>query len=189
MRRILTLILLLLGMVLHAQTLTAYLPEGEPKAAVVVCPGGSYFWLDKEGEGRFVGEWLASEGIAAYVLYYHTAGVLDFITSYRLLFRGIRHPDMIADLQWAIQLVRARYDCPVGAMGFSAGGHLVMSGAEFFGTDFTGADAGANLRPDFVAPAHRPAGGGTHWKSGVAGFALAGTARETGHPAGIPAPL
>ena len=122
--------LLVLCTALRAQTLTEYLPEGEPKAAVVVCPGGSYFWLDKHGEGELVGEWLASQGIAAYVLYYHTAGVLDFITSYRLLFRGVRHPDMIADLQWAIQLVRARFD----------------------GTDFTGADAGANLRPDFVAP-------------------------------------
>ncbi len=151
-RKLLTILLLVLCTSLRAQTLTAYLPEGEPKAAVVVCPGGSYFWLDKHGEGELVGEWLASQGMAAYVLYYHTAGVLDFITSYRLLFRGVRHPDMIADLQWAIQLVRARYDGPVGAMGFSAGGHLVMSAAEFFGTDFTGADAGANLRPDFVAP-------------------------------------
>ena len=151
-RRVLTILLLVLCTALRAQTLTEYLPEGEPKAAVVVCPGGSYFWLDKHGEGELVGEWLTSQGIAAYVLYYHTAGVLDFITSYRLLFRGVRHPDMIADLQWAIQLVRARFDGPVGAMGFSAGGHLVMSAAEFFGTDFTGADAGANLRPDFVAP-------------------------------------
>ena len=109
-RRVLTILLLVLCTALRAQTLTEYLPEGEPKAAVVVCPGGSYFWLDKHGEGELVGEWLASQGIAAYVLYYHTAGVLDFITSYRLLFRGVRHPDMIADLQWAIQLVRARFD-------------------------------------------------------------------------------
>ena len=153
MRRILTLLLLLvLCTALRAQTLTAYLPDGEPKAAVVVCPGGSYFWLDKVGEGRLVGEWLASEGIAAYVLEYRTAGVLDFITSYRLLFRGHRHPDMIADLQGAIREVRAGYDGPVGAMGFSAGGHLVMSAAEFFGTDFIGLADGADLRPDFVAP-------------------------------------
>jgi acetyl esterase/lipase len=151
-RRLLILLLLVLCTASYAQKLVYYPAEGEPKAAVVVCPGGSYFWLDQHGEGELVGEWLASQGIAAYVLYYHTAGVVDFITSYRLLFRGIRHPDMIADLQWAIQLVRARYDGPVGAMGFSAGGHLVMSAAEFFGTDFTGADAGADLRPDFVAP-------------------------------------
>ena len=151
-RRILTILLLVLCTASYAQTLTAYLPEGEPKAAVVVCPGGSYVWRDKEGEGRLVGEWLASEGIAAYVLFYRTAGVLDFITSYRLLFRGHRHPDMISDLQWALQTVREGFDGPVGAMGFSAGGHLVMSAAEFFGTDFRGEADGVSLRPDFVAP-------------------------------------
>ena len=151
-RRILTLLLLVLCTALRAQTLTAYLPEGEPKAAVIVCPGGSYFWLDKVGEGQLVAEWLASEGFQAYVLHYRTAGVFDFITKYRLLFRGHRHPDMISDLQRALRDVREEFDGPVGAMGFSAGGHLVMSAAAFFGTDFTGADAGANLRPDFVAP-------------------------------------
>ena len=152
MRRILTLILLVLCTALHAQTLTAYLPEGTPKAAVIVCPGGSYFWLDKVGEGQLVGEWLASEGIAAYVLHYRTAGWWDFTFRTRVLFGGNRHPDMIADLQRAIQVVRAQYDGPVGAMGFSAGGHLVMSAAEFFGTDFTGVTSAASLRPDFVAP-------------------------------------
>ena len=43
-----TLILLLLCTSLHAQFAALYKPEGEPKAAVIVCPGGSYFWLDKE---------------------------------------------------------------------------------------------------------------------------------------------
>ena len=168
MRRILTLLFLVLCTALQAQTvkiwegtsvragstLTAYLPEGEPKAAVVVCPGGSYFWLDKEGEGERVGEWLAGNGVAAYVLLYRTGGWFNFTFHTRALFGGHRHPDMIADLQRAITLVRDRYDGPVGAMGFSAGGHLVMSAAEFFGTDFTGLAEGANLRPDFVAPVY-----------------------------------
>ncbi|MBR4687510.1 MAG: alpha/beta hydrolase, partial [Bacteroidales bacterium] len=78
MRRLTTLILLLLCTALHAQWLVPYRPEGEPKAAVVVCPGGSYFWLDKEGEGSLVAEWLASEGIAAYVLHYRTGGWWNF---------------------------------------------------------------------------------------------------------------
>ena len=133
-------------------TLTAYLPEGTPEAAVIVCPGGSYFWLDKKGEGQFVGEWLASEGIAAYVLRYRTAGVFDFMTGSRRFFIGNRHPDMIADLQRALQVVREQYGGPVGVMGFSAGGHLAMTAAEFFGTDFTGMPSVATLRPDFVAP-------------------------------------
>ena len=147
-----TLILFLLGTVLHAQWLVPYRPEGEPKAAVIVCPGGSYFWLDTKGEGDLVGRWLASQGITAYVLHYRTAGLVDFFTSYRLLFRGHRHPDMISDLQWALRTARKEFDGPVGAMGFSAGGHLAMSAAEFFVTDFRGDAAGIDLRPDFVAP-------------------------------------
>jgi len=168
MRKLVTLLLVVLCTAVKAQTvrvwdgtpvhaastLTAYLPEGEPKAAVVVCPGGSYFWLDKVSEGRLVGEWLASEGIAAYVLHYRTAGWFDFAFRSRSLFPGNRHPDMIADLQRALQLVRAEFDGPVGVMGFSAGGHLVMSAAEFFGTDFTGLPDGTSLRPDFAVPVY-----------------------------------
>ncbi len=40
-------------------------------------------------------------------------------------------------------------------MGFSAGGHLVMLGAELYGTDFTamrGVGSGCSLRPDFCSP-------------------------------------
>ena len=136
MRRILTLLFLVLCTALQAQTvkiwegtsvhagstLTAYLPEGEPKAAVVVCPGGSYFWLDKEGEGELVGEWLAENGIAAYVLLYRTGGWFNFTFHTRAVFGGNRHPDMIADLQRAITLVRRQYDGPVGAMGFPPAG-------------------------------------------------------------------
>lgn len=136
-------------------TLTAYLPEGEPRAAIVVCPGGSYHWHDLEAEGTKVAQWLASEGYAAYVLKYRAAGRFEFISKYRTLVRGRRHPDMICDLQRAIQLVRERYQGPVGAIGFSAGGHLVMSSAEFFGTNFLaryGIEPAVSLRPDFVAP-------------------------------------
>lgn len=138
-------------------TLTEYLPEGEPWAAVVVCPGGSYHWLDLEAEGTKVGQWLSGEGIAAYVLQYRVAGKFEFAAKYRSIFRGHRHPDMIADLQRSIQLVRERYDGPVGAMGFSAGGHLVMSAAEFYETNFLsryGIEPEVSLKPDFVAPVY-----------------------------------
>ena len=138
-------------------TLTAFLPEGEPRAAIVVCPGGSYHWHDMEAEGTKVAQWLASEGMAAYVLKYRVAGKFEFASKYRTLFRGHRHPDMIADLQRAIQLVRERYSGPVGAIGFSAGGHLVMTSAEFFDTNFLaryGIEPEVSLRPDFVAPVY-----------------------------------
>ncbi len=145
------------GTACHARgvTLTEYLPEGAPSYAVIVCPGGSYHWLDKENEGAKVGQWLASEGIAAYVLHYRTAGKFEFAAKYRAILRGNCHPDMICDLQRAIQLVRERCPAPLGVMGFSAGGHLVMSAGEFFDTNFLsryGIEPEVSLRPDFVAP-------------------------------------
>ena len=143
-------------------TLTPYLPEGgEPAAAIIVCPGGSYFWLDVAHEGVMVAEWLQQQGFAAFLLEYRTGGWFDFTFRSRAVFGGHQHPDMISDLQRSIQLVRENAEafnidpCRVGAMGFSAGGHLVMSSAEFFGTDFLapkGIECTVSLRPDFVAP-------------------------------------
>ena len=101
MRKYLVIALLLLCTTLRAQRLACYPAEGEPKAAVVVCPGGSYFWLDQVGEGSLVGHWLSSQGISAYVLHYRTAGWFDYTFGTRFLFGGPRHPDMISDLQWA----------------------------------------------------------------------------------------
>ena len=37
--------------------LTPYLVEGTGNKAVVVCPGGSYFWHDIETEGHGVARW------------------------------------------------------------------------------------------------------------------------------------
>ena len=144
-------------------TLKPFLPESarQGMTAVIVCPGGSYCWHDYETEGRKVAEWLQQNGIAAFVLNYRVQGILQYITHSRAIFGGHKHPDMIEDLQRAIQLVREHataYDIAphrVGAMGFSAGGHLVMSAAEFFHTDYLaphGITTTVSLRPDFVAP-------------------------------------
>lgn len=138
-------------------TLTPYLPEGKPRAAVIVCPGGSYHWLDSYSEGECVARWLQQEGFAAYVLRYRVAGKFEFVARYRRWIRGNRHPDMICDLQRSIQLVRESYDGPVGVMGFSAGGHLVMTAGERFGTNFLsryGIEPEVSLRPDFVVPVY-----------------------------------
>lgn len=142
-------------------TLTPYLPAtGGKHVAVIICPGGSYHWLDRQAEGIDVAHWLQSQGIAAFVLSYRTVGIIPFITHSRLLFRGVRHPDMFRDVQRAIQLVRERAQTwniatnSVGVMGFSAGGHLAMAAAEFAATDFLapiGIHANVSLRPNFVA--------------------------------------
>lgn len=136
---------------LYAQQLTSYLVQSDrPVPAVIVCPGGSYSWLDCKTEGAEVAQWLQSEGIAAFVLHYPVQGITSYWSHYRYIFRGHQHPDPLNALQSAIRQVReesAQYNIDpqrIGAMGFSAGGHLVVSAAEFFDDDA--------VRPDFVAP-------------------------------------
>lgn len=116
--------------------MTAYLAEGEGNTAVIICPGGSYFWHDMKNEGQLVAEWLRENGISAFVLKYRTAGTPAFVLRYRHLFRGVRYPDALNDLSQALMIVRSKSKelgidpRKVGAMGFSAGGHMVMTGAE-----------------------------------------------------------
>lgn len=141
--------------------MTPFLPAvGKACPAVIVCPGGSYFWLDREAEGRKVGEWLSRNGIAAFVLEYRTAGFFEFISHSRLIRRGNRFPDMLCDVQRALQLVREQSGSrcvdpgKVGVMGFSAGGHLALSSGVFFDTDYlslSGVAPSVSVRPDFVA--------------------------------------
>lgn len=113
-----------------------YLAKGNHNIAVIVCPGGSYFWHDMDAEGKQVGEWLQANGISAFVLHYRTAGFWAYFTHFRYVFRGNRYPDAQEDLLQAILYIKERaqeYGIDanrVGAMGFSAGGHLVMSAGE-----------------------------------------------------------
>ena len=143
-------------------TLTPYLAENnETGLAVIVCPGGSYCWLDEENEGDKVSQWLQQNGITAFTLRYRTIGVPAYMWYYRVLFRGKQYPDMITDAQRSLQWVREHakeYHIDpdkVGMMGFSAGGHLVMSAASFNETNYlkaVGIDTEVSLRPTFVAP-------------------------------------
>lgn len=131
--------------------MTPYIAPGNDHIGVVVCPGGSYFWHDMETEGHEVGRWLQRNGISAFVLRYRTAYVPAFLFRFRYLFRGNRYPDPQDDLRQCLRYVRAHsreYGIDarkVGAMGFSAGGHLVMSGAELFDE---------SDRPAFVVPVY-----------------------------------
>ena len=141
--------------------LTPYLAEGTGNTAVIVCPGGSYFWLDTKTEGHGVAKWLQDNGISAFVLEYRVGGVPAFVTHYRLLARGNRFPDMLQDVQRSIQLVRenaGKYGIDptrLGVMGFSAGGHLTAMSGIFFDKDvlsLVGVKPTVSLRPDFIAP-------------------------------------
>ena len=132
-------------------TLTPFLAENNTDGtAIIVCPGGSYFWLDEDNEGDNVARWLNSNGISAFVLRYRVAGIREFIWHYRRVFRGNQHPDMLDDAQRAIVYVKEHseeYDIDpnrLGIMGFSAGGHLSMSTACYFTNN--------ENRPAFAAP-------------------------------------
>ncbi len=115
--------------------------------SVIVCPGGSYCWHDYDTEGTMVAEWLQHNGITAFVLNYRVQGVFDYIMHTRYIIRGNRHPDPLNDAEEALQWVRSHADslcidpARVGIMGFSAGGHLAMSAAEFL-----------TPKPAFTAP-------------------------------------
>lgn len=121
------------------------------KTAIVVCPGGSYSWLDKEVEGHGVAQWLQSQGISAYVLHYRVQGGFSYASGYRYLIRGHQYPDPQEDLKKTILWLRSHADSlgidpnRIGAMGFSAGGHLVASAGALF-------DQAS--RPNFVVPVY-----------------------------------
>lgn len=141
--------------------LTPYLAGSSDAPACIVCPGGSYFWLDRDTEGKDVAQWLQSNGISAFVLEYRVAGIPAFITHYRILSRGNRYPDMLQDVQRSIQLIRENASllgidpAKIGVMGFSAGGHLAGMAGLFFDSNILnacGVYPSVSLRPDFIAP-------------------------------------
>lgn len=81
------------GTACHADViLTPYLSPGTDNPAVVILPGGSYFWHADVTEGRDVALWLQKNGISAFVLKYRTAKVPAFLFRYRYIFRGNRYP-------------------------------------------------------------------------------------------------
>src|SRR5258708_2127695 len=115
--------------------------------AVVVCPGGGYQNLASNHEGRQVANYLNSLGAAAFVLRYR-------------LGPRYHHPIELGDAQRAIRLLRShaqewRLDpARIGIMGFSAGGHLVMTASTpFVGGAPAAADAPARVssRPHVAA--------------------------------------
>lgn len=132
-------------------TLTPFLADSASNTgiAIVVCPGGSYSWLDMKTEGVGVAEWLQSQGINAFVLRYHVANVSAYMFGYRVLGLGNHYPKMLNDIEWALHQVYDMADslhidtARVGVMGFSAGGHLTMMSYTHNRTDY---------KPHFLCP-------------------------------------
>lgn len=89
--------------------------SGIMRGAIIICPGGNYEFLCAH-EAYPVARWLAKLGIYAYILRYR------LLPAYTLA-------DSLADLSAAARHVRGAHgaDGPIGALGFSAGGHLIAS--------------------------------------------------------------
>jgi len=127
----------------------AFFPEKDKsnRTAVIICPGGSYCYLGIKQEGYEVAKKLTEQGFTAFVL------------RYRVGMYSAQHPDMIQDLQRAIQLVRENAqnynidEDKVGIIGFSAGGHLVGTAAVYFDENFMtslGINPQVSLKPYFT---------------------------------------
>lgn len=95
-------------------------PSRPNGAALLVTPGGGYSVIVIDVEGYDVGPWLSQRGWTVFVLYYRLPG------------EGWanRANVPLADAQRAMRLIRSRAAqygfnaARLGAMGFSAGGHL-----------------------------------------------------------------
>src|SRR5579863_5242622 len=101
-------------------TLTILAPQQghENGSAVVVLPGGAYWGLAANLEGRQVADWFTARGFRAFIL------------QYRLSSNGYLLPVPLLDARRALQTVRARAadyhidPSRIVIIGFSAGGHL-----------------------------------------------------------------
>jgi len=129
-------------------SLSVYLPD-ETNAvgtAVVICPGGGYYFLALETAHK-AAEWFNSLGVAAFVLKYRHSGT------------GYIHPAPLQDAQRAVRFVRSNAQKwnidpeKIGIMGLSAGGHLAAT----LGTHFDRGKKDAkdslehfSCRPDFM---------------------------------------
>jgi acetyl esterase/lipase len=102
-------------------SITVYPASNPNGAAVIVCPGGGYWFLSTNNEGTGVCEWLNSIGVTALLLRYRTP-TSDEAVPYH-------YP--VQDLQRSLGIVRHRAKewnidpRRVGVIGFSAGANLI----------------------------------------------------------------
>ena len=121
----------------QARRLSVFFPEPDKAngAAVIVCPGGSYYWLSRKIEGTEVAKKLADAGFTAFVLHYRHAGTRYFLFGNMAIPQN-HYPNALDDLREAVMEVRRKASeysvdpSKVGVMGFSAGGHLVLNSGE-----------------------------------------------------------
>jgi acetyl esterase/lipase len=107
--------------------------------AVIICPGGGGVILDWKNEGTNVAEWLANQGVTAFVLKYRLAPTPEAPPEFERFMKD--HSDSswktglalgVADARQAMKVVRQRASewsvstGRIGLMGFSMGGYVAM---------------------------------------------------------------
>ncbi len=114
--------------------------------SVIICPGGAYWLISVDLEGKQIAQWLNSIGITAFVL------------NYRLPSSEIMKDKSIGPLQDAQKAIRyVRRHCKkwsinpdkIGIMGFSAGGHLASTLSTHYKDSVYKAIDSTSARPDF----------------------------------------
>ncbi|MCF8358255.1 MAG: alpha/beta hydrolase [Prolixibacteraceae bacterium] len=114
--------------------------------AVVICPGGGYWGIAIDHEGKQTAEWLNSIGISAFVL------------KYRLPDDAIMEDKSVGplqDAQRAMRIVRRRSKefninpGQIGIMGYSAGGHLASTISTHYDENVYEPEDNTSARPDF----------------------------------------
>jgi acetyl esterase/lipase len=152
-------------------TITQFLPKKgtETGTAVLVIPGGGFQFVSISNEGWPIAQWLADNGVAAFVLKYRTEFTPQSEVGFgRALQSRIETfeqnaplPDSMlaalefarADAQVALRYIRAHAENwnidpkRVGMLGFSAGAMTTMA---------TVLADEPNAQPDFIAPIYGP---------------------------------
>jgi acetyl esterase/lipase len=116
-------------------------------AGLLVFPGGGYAGLTFEYEGTQQARFFIDHGIAAFVVRYR-------VPSDKTM--GDKSIGPLQDAQQAIRFVRLHANdwnldpTRIGAIGFSAGGHLASTLATHFDKSYVDSPDQVSLRPDFL---------------------------------------
>ena len=123
-------------------TLLLFEPDGAPRAAVAICPGGGFGKVNTEHEGVAFAEWFVAHGIAAGVV------------KYRLPEGDPALPQQ--DVERAAELLRNRFDgVKTGVLGASIGGYLAACAASRFpAAVLSGGEHGRRVRASSFDAAH-----------------------------------